>query len=178
MKEMSESTKKTLTIVCSILLIIAAACPVYAFFAKLGWGFVREMIIDIMGFVATMFALFYVSMGYKKNAALAYKLFLWVFAVALLARIACTSSRVVATLAAVGLVFIVVLATYQNLGNAKSTWIGLGLMATQLACLIINIVLKVGPLSIVVAVDFLILSVVTWVLIFAKYADKEARGTT
>jgi len=124
-----------------------------------------------------MMAALYAVFGYKKKAALYFKLFCWTFvlhdliAVVLLVRIMDTLGII---MLAMSFFIIAVIAVTLNLGKRNSYILAIANILLFVVMLVRNII---GGFPFSAPLSAILASVILLVMVFAKYRDKDARGT-
>lgn len=137
---------------------------------------------------ALLAGFFYMTLGYKKDAASYYKIYMWVLVIAEALNAAMIGtvgyeSALWAVLKSAVLVLFVVLAVGKDLGKTKSTVFALLLVAIQIGFVAWSIVTISDPhksnamFILCDNVCQLILAGTTGLMVCAKYLDKTARGT-
>ena len=141
----------------------------------------------VLNIVALVAGFVYLSMGYKKNAAVYYKTFMWILVVAEIientAIFSMGTSSVSNTLEVIlALVLFVLLAGAKDYGKTKSNIIAIALVAINVYAVIslFSMLDQFGAMAMGVMFDQigqLILASTTALMVCGKYIDKTARGT-
>lgn len=139
------------------------------------------IVAAIFKMIALIDAIVYIFMGYGKKVAKFYFSFGLLFAIAQIFSLASLSVNsgdfVLTVLSALTLVFILVLIFSENFGKKNSLLTCLGIIILSIASLLYNIILGSGVLFYGADVVKIILSCVYTTMTYAKYIDKERRGT-
>jgi len=188
------SNKKTVELVIMIVIIagvlLAVAAGIFAVMNKAGDSFLA--VTAGLTVLALLAALIYFLKGAKKNAAGYFKLFMAFYGLAEFSSIISSSGLALDQPAAVAInaaifALLILLVAGTDMGKAKSILICAGILILALASLVGAVILfpgisrggtPLGTLYTLRAAANLILCVLTFVMVLAKYADKTRRGTT
>lgn len=139
-------------------------------------------VLGSLDYVVTMFTLMfaalYFMLGYKKNSAIYYKMFVWSYAVGMGVLVLLMEGKplvfIISSLINYGILF--VLAVGKDLGKVRSYILCiLGLLLETLS--VILFIRIFGTQYISCMSSKVLLSILLLVMIYAKYADKDSRGT-
>lgn len=176
MKE-KKASQKWLQILCLALIVFCAGWTIYSMVTTSGVG-PMVTIQNILILCSLAAAFLYCLSGYNKSEAGYYKTYLWVCTAKCFGSILLTKDFGLVILGLGTIIFgaMCILASGKDLGKKMS----LALCAICFAAnLIITMIMCIGSRSVFPqAVSTMLLSVLLYFVVSAKYADKEARGTT
>ncbi len=162
----------------ALLLVIAAAFAIYRF--TVPTQNVMILIRDAVYLISVVFGFLYALLGYRKNAAVYYKLFMVTFAVfAILVFVADIdgSYSFIMIFRAIVAVCALILAFSKNLGKDRSKLTVYIALASQFIYSVIKVYENFGAFRKFATVFMhLVIVCVACVFVLAKYADKQARG--
>lgn len=138
-------------------------------------------VLGSLDYVCTMltllFAALYFMMGFKKDAAPYYKLFAWMFAISTCVFVLAvrTMPIVFVIIGLINYAILSILAVAKDLGKKKSFILCIISIVVSAAAIVLFCILNAG--SVITMASKLLLSVLLFVMVNAKYADKGIRGT-
>ena len=182
MKLLSDNLKKA-GYFNAILIVIALVLRLVTFVSIPTLGKVDAIIC----IVALVYGLIYALNGYKKDASKYYKTFMYLYLLSAVITLILAFSAAIIELKNYGilvilanvviLVSIFVLACINNLGEKKSNYLALLVLALNIFKLLFNVAIKGAIMPIVSAgIANIMLACILCVFVSAKYADKKSRG--
>lgn len=164
--------------------------------AVLGWSFYRffgiaygsnfnvvVFITDLLILITAVFALFYSVLGYRKFAAVFFRAFLLSYAVTTL--VMCVALSQVSNTNILALVCniiifagLCVLLIAENLGKQKSFVISSLITGLTVVSPLINVIARGFYIESVPQFCMIVFAFIAGIMVYAKYVDKEERGTT
>lgn len=180
-----ENKKASLLKICHIILIaIGFVLNLYLLFStNLSILMVVMLLFRIVAFTAS---LIYLIKGYKKNAELFYKAYLWflglstIISYTLFINLGIELSLFKSFITVMILVAFIYIIAAKDYGKVKSNIISITLAVLN----IINIIMifkasnnNILDLNVLLAIDQLILALTMTLMVWVKYQDKDTRGT-
>lgn len=180
-----ENEKASLLKICHIILIaIGVALNLYLLFATN--SSILMLVILLFRIVAFVLSLVYLIKGYKKNAELFYKAYLWflglstIISYTLFISLGIELSLFKSFITVMILVAFIYIIAAKDYGKVKSNIISITLAALN----IINIIMiytasnnNILDPNVLLAIDQLILALTMALMVWVKYQDKDTRGT-
>lgn len=182
----------------NLLLVIVCLCAqAYALFNS---DDTLEIIAAVVNVLALLYAMLYAFGEYKKSSAINYKIFFILFSLAevvsigkflvqgsslgdkfealkvTMPLIGVITEILCVIIPAFCLVGIALIATNKNLGKELSKNIALTILCSYTACFVLSFIVADGLFSIILF-GKAVLSCITYIMVYEKYVDKDARGT-